>query len=107
MNKIVLFYVPIPNEDTGRTIAKELLEKKLIACANIFPAHTAIYRWDGKINQEKEQVTIFKTCLDKKDQVMTEIKRLHPYDCPCVLVIEPDDCNREFLDWVNEQTRNS
>jgi periplasmic divalent cation tolerance protein len=101
MNSIVLLYVPLPDQKTGQMMAQRLLEKKLIACANIFSPHIAVYEWNGAVCDDPEVVTIFKTSKDKKDQAMAAIEELHPYETPAIIAIDSTDTNKTFYDWVN------
>ncbi len=101
---IVLFYITVPHTDTGVSIAKKLLEQKLIACGNVLPAHTAIYKWEDKIQEDSEHVLILKTRRALAPQVEKEVKAIHPYDCPCILQISPSNANAEFVEWLNDQT---
>ncbi len=101
---MTLFYVTVPHTETGTQIAKHLLEKKWIACANILPAHTAVYSWDNKIQEDSEHILILKTRKQWADKVEAEVSRLHPYDCPCILQFEPSSANAPFLEWINQET---
>lgn len=102
---LTLFYITIPHSETGTQIAKSLLEKKLIACANILPAHMTVYEWESKIKEESEHVLILKTRQELASQVETEVSRLHPYDCPCILQINPSHANTPFQEWIIQQTQ--
>jgi periplasmic divalent cation tolerance protein len=102
---VTLFYITIPHTETGQVMAKKLLEQKLIACANIFPAHMALYEWDGKLEENSEHVMILKTTPDKASEVQRQVQELHPYDCPCILQLSPTHSNQAFFDWVKKQTR--
>ena len=102
-SSLILFYIPIPNEKCGEDIAKELIQKKLIACANIFPTHKAIYQWEDQVQSESENVMILKSLKEKAPQVEELVKDLHPYDCPCILQIEPSQTNSDFLHWAQQQ----
>jgi periplasmic divalent cation tolerance protein len=84
-----------------------LLEKKLIACANIIPGMTSVYQWQGKIEEEKELVIIFKTTDEMSKKCMETIEKLHPYDTPCVLKINSAECNKDYLSWAYSQTCDS
>ena len=101
---LILFYIPVPNQKTGETIAKTLLNEKLIACANILPPHLSIYKWNGKLETNSESVMILKTRHSLCPAITAEIKKLHPYDCPCIITIDPVHSNPEFLEWVKKQT---
>ncbi len=98
-----LLYVPIGTKEDASQLARKLLKKKLIACANIISNMTSIYEWQGTIEEESEWVVIFKTSSDKSQECMTEIESLHPYDTPCVLKLSASDCNPAYRDWVFNQ----
>lgn len=102
---LVLFYVTVPHTETGTQIAKQLMSKKWIACANVLPAHVAVYEWEGKVVEDSEHVLILKTHPEHATKVEAEIIKMHPYDCPCILQIKPSQANAPFLEWVNQQTR--
>ena len=42
-------------------IARTLIEERLAACVNILPPMTSIYRWQGKVEQDREQQMVIKT----------------------------------------------
>ncbi|MCJ8276460.1 MAG: divalent-cation tolerance protein CutA [Bdellovibrionales bacterium] len=103
MSPVILFYVTVPSVKVGQNIAKELLDKRLIACANILPAHNAIYKWEGELKNESEHIMIIKTHRQHQLPVETQIKVLHPYDCPCILTLRSSQANPEFAQWIESQ----
>lgn len=106
-NSICVFYIPVPDEKTGMDIAQTLLNQKLIACANLLPQHQSLYEWEGKVCKENENILILKTHIDLQEQVQTEVEKLHPYDCPCILTFTPSHGNTGFIDWISLQTIHS
>ena len=42
-------------------LCRQLLEKKLIGCVNIFEAHRSLYWWNGEICEDKEVTIIMET----------------------------------------------
>ncbi len=95
-----IIYCPCKNEDEAREIAKRLLDKKLIACANIFNS-ASLYAWKGKRKETSEWVLVAKTTNAKAKKATTEIKRIHSYDCPAIIVIDAK-ANKEFETWVTK-----
>ena len=95
-----LIYVTFPHLDDAKKIIKILLEENLIACANVFSPHIALYEWEGKIMEEQEVAALLKTTSSFK--VETRIVELHPYECPCIIGIEPDHIHQKFKTWITE-----
>ena len=101
---LVLFYIPVTDQKTAESIAETLLNEKLIACANIFQPHVAIYEWKGEIARQSETLIILKSRHSLKPAIQAEVEKLHPYDCPCIITIDPVNANPLFLEWVEKQT---
>jgi periplasmic divalent cation tolerance protein len=102
-SELRLFYVPISSQEKAKEIASLLLKENLIACANIFQPHLAIYRWEGRVETESEIIMILKTGKAKAEKLKERLHQVHPYDCPCLIEIKPDSVNKDFMNWVNEQ----
>lgn len=102
---LVLVYVTNPSLVVARRITRHLLKKKLIACANLFPASIySMYLWKGKLAQGKEYLCILKTSQGKFKQVKAEIEKMHPYEVPCIIKIQAS-ANKAFEKWVKESIR--
>ncbi len=106
-HSLVLYYIPITNKDEAKKLASQLLDENLIACANIFPPHEALYKWKGTLEQSSETLVILKTSKELMTQVENRLKELHPYECPPLISIDPLSANESFVEWINEQTRSS
>lgn len=98
----LLFYTTHPDEATARQIANTLVERKLAACANIFPI-TSAYWWQGAVQQEGEWVSLLKTRLELESALEQAIQALHPYEVPCIMRLEVR-ANEAYEKWVEEST---
>ena len=98
MTKMILLYITNESVEAAKKIARHLLEKQMIGCANIFPIES-MYWWDGKIADDKEVVLIVKTTLEKELIVRTEIEKIHPFDTPCIIKIDVEP-NAKYFDWI-------
>lgn len=94
----IFIYITNSNKKEAKKIARHLLEKKLIACGNIF-AIESLYWWEKKIADEKEFVLIAKTIKSNYTKVKKEVEKIHPYSIPCIIKI-PVSSNIEYFDWL-------
>lgn len=98
----IIVYITHQNEEEARKVTSHLLEKKLVACGNLFPIQSS-YWWEGKIAAEAEVVSIVKTRSQNWEKVRAEVKRIHPYKVPCIMKIEVE-ANEEYESWINSET---
>jgi len=96
----MFIYVTAGDEEEARKIAKRLLEKKLVACVNMFPINS-MYWWEGKIEEAKEVGMILKTNAEKFKEVRKAVRELHSYEVPCICAFSIDDGLREYLEWID------
>lgn len=104
MSSFIFVYVTHSSKDAAKKLAKYLIEKKLIACANIYDGVTCIYPWEGKIAEENEVVLIVKTTEDKFEKLKTTILSEHPYTIPCIIKI-PVVPNESYAEWLQKELR--
>jgi periplasmic divalent cation tolerance protein len=97
----IFVYITAKDFDEARKIARHLLEKKLIACANIFPVRS-LFWWEGKIEECVEFVVIVKTKAEKFKELREEVKKIHSYSVPCICSFVVEEGLREFLDWIDK-----
>src|SRR5262245_16253983 len=96
---VVMIYVPCGSDEEASRIAAALLDARLIACANIYESRS-IYRWDGRLTDERESVLICKTTAERAADVEQRVLELHSYQVPCVLRLETVHANKAYADWV-------
>jgi len=61
---------------------------------------SSTYKWEGKIEHEKEWGLSIKVSINNLDSVTQVINNLHPYDVPQIIV-QSAEANSEYEDWVN------
>ena len=95
----------VGSEDEARKIAHHLVEHKLAACVNIVPRIESVYRWQGKVESNREYLLLIKTSSEKVPQVSDAIRELHSYDLPECIVLAVEDGSSEYLQWVEESLK--
>jgi len=99
-----MIYTTLPDKAITKKIAKKLVDKKLIACANFFPVES-IYRWKNKPIEDKEYVLIMKTRKELYKKVEIRLKKIHPYETPAIVSYEIKEGSKDYLSWIKEETK--
>src|SRR5215475_15227427 len=81
-----------------------LIDRGLAACVNICPGMTSIYVWEGKRQHESETAMLIKTREALAGRVIAEVRALHCYANPALIVLPIVDGSPDFLDWIAAQT---
>ena len=63
-------------------LARTLVADRLAACVNILPVMASIYRWQGGVEEEREQQLVIKTGGDRVAALAARLGALHPYEVP-------------------------
>jgi periplasmic divalent cation tolerance protein len=85
-------------------IARTLIDERLAACVNILPVMTSLYRWRGKVEQDREQQIVIKTAAARVPALQARLKQLHPYELPEFLILDATG-SEAYLAWVGESAR--
>lgn len=101
----LMIYITYPNAKQARDISKVLVERRLVACANIFPAHESLFWWDGAVQSSAERAVIYKTTDDKFDAVRDAVLELHGYECPCIVALPIEKGHEPFMRWIEAETK--
>jgi len=99
---ICVVYCTAPPEKSAG-IAHELLERRLVACVNISPVRS-LYRWEGHICDESEDLLIIKTRISALDELITTITMIHPYEIPEVIAVPVTGGSDDYHTWVIRET---
>ena len=86
-------------------MALKLLENRLAACVQIQEGIHSIYRWEGKICEEKEVLLSAKTVTGSWHVISSFIKSHHPYDLPEVLAFIPEKYEEQYGKWVQAEVK--
>jgi periplasmic divalent cation tolerance protein len=103
MNAIII-YMTCATEGEARRIVSDLLDKRLIACANISGPVTSLYRWKDKMEEGQEVTVIMKTRAVLFERVHEAACALHSYECPCIVSWPIEAGHAPFLAWIESET---
>ncbi|MBP0018037.1 MAG: divalent-cation tolerance protein CutA [Cyanobacteria bacterium SBLK] len=96
-----LVLVTAGSEEEANEIASALVNEQLAACVSIAPIQS-VYRWQGKIERDREWQLTIKTHLALFPALETKIKDLHSYDVPEMIAIPIIMGSQSYLDWLSK-----
>ncbi|MFZ2490107.1 MAG: divalent-cation tolerance protein CutA, partial [Thermoanaerobaculia bacterium] len=88
----------------AKALARELVGRQLVACVNIVERIHSVYRWNGAIEEEGEQLLVMKTMASRVDDLQRELLALHPYEVPEFLVLPVTQGSEPYLAWLAAST---
>jgi periplasmic divalent cation tolerance protein len=91
-------------EDAGR-IATQLVERKLAACVQIVEPITSVYRWEGKIESEREILLLIKTTQDLISRIAELLDEIHPYEVPELVATPIVAGSTAYLSWLEDSVQ--
>lgn len=106
MEPIALIVVTVPTLAVAEEMVTKLVEERLVACGNIVPGLTSIYRWKGNVERADELLVIFKTRAAMRAILERRITELHPYEVPEIVTIAPSAVSAAYAQWVCAETTN-
>ncbi len=100
-----LLYVTFPTEAEALAITRELLNKRLIACANVLGPITSLYKWNEEIEESQEVAVLFKTTSQKVQDLIQVLQSLHSYETPAIFEIPVGRSAAAFGAWVQQEVQ--
>ena len=86
-------------------LARDLVEQRLAACVNVIPQVQSVYRWQGRIENDAEQLLLIKTVAERVDALQAALLARHPYDVPEFVVMRMDEVRGAWREWLIDSVR--
>jgi periplasmic divalent cation tolerance protein len=94
--------VTTASKSEAENIAKNLLEKKLIACANVIGPVCSFFNWENKREHAEEFLLLLKSRRSLFDKLVQEVKLIHSYDIPEILALPVVAGSSDYLNWFTD-----
>ncbi len=104
MPEFIVVLLTCGSEEEALKIAHSLVEERLAACVNLISPVRSIYRWEGKIWDEKEWILIIKTQKERFEELEKKVKSLHSYSVPEIIGLPIVEGSSSYLQWLLEET---
>ena len=105
MTDKVVILVSVANRREGRQIARHLVENRLAACVNMTQTIESIYRWEGKLVEDKEVFLVIKSARPLFPEIKTAIKRIHTYHTPEIICLPIIEGSENYVQWISDSVK--
>ena len=103
MKNYIQIFTTTDKKEDAQKIVRDLVEKRLVACAQVIGPISSTYWWREKIEEAEEWLCIMKSREDLYEHIEKTLKRIHPYDEPEILATPVVAGSRSYLAWLDEQ----
>ena len=100
MGEHIMAVTTTADEQSAVALARELVERRIVACVNILPRVRSVYRWKGNIEEEVECVLLMKTGAERYEALEAALDELHAYEVPELIVLPIEGGSDAYLGWI-------
>jgi periplasmic divalent cation tolerance protein len=101
-SETVLVLTTCGNDEDARVMARALVERRLAACVNAVGNVASTYRWEGRVQEDRETLLIVKTTKARLPELEAAIREHSRYELPELIVIDIETGSSAYLEWVRE-----
>jgi len=101
----VVVFTTLAAEEQAVALVRALLERRLVACGTVLSGARSLYRWEGKLADEREVVVLLKTVPARVAALEAAFAELHPYAVPELLAVPIAAGLARYVDWIAAETR--
>ena len=102
MNELIIIKTTVKNKVTRENIINELIKNDYVSCINVIENVSSHYKWQGKVENEKEDILFIKTMKRNEKLVYEVIRVIHDYETPEIITIAINNMDSSYLNWANE-----
>lgn len=104
MKEAIVIFVTASSEEEARTLARDLVGSKLVACANLLPGLHSLFYWKGKVEEAGEVLLMMKSRAELFDRIERRVRKLHSYEVPEIIALPILQGSAPYLAWIMEET---
>ncbi|WP_136806404.1 divalent-cation tolerance protein CutA [Desulfosediminicola flagellatus] len=87
-------------QEHAEDVARALLNKRIIACAQVHGPVKSMYWWKNEIQESVEFLLTLKTLDSLYPEVESTILEEHPYDLPEIIAEPLVRISSDYLNWM-------
>jgi periplasmic divalent cation tolerance protein len=105
MAEYIQLFTTTERRDDAEMISREVVEKRLAACAQVLGPITSTYWWKEEIEKTEEWLCIMKSRSDLFKELEEAIKSIHPYEVPEIVAAPIVLGSHSYLEWLGQEIK--
>lgn len=105
MTDAIVVFMTAADADEARRIANHLVDEQLAACVQILPEIESVYRWQGKVEHEKERLILAKTTAAQFVELEKAVRAIHSYETPEIVAVAMTALSEPYRAWLVNSLR--
>ncbi|MBL9081466.1 MAG: divalent-cation tolerance protein CutA [Planctomycetales bacterium] len=102
MSTHIFVVTTFSTRDEAESAAADLVDRRLVACAQVAGPVLSVYRWQGETERNDEYTLTLKTRADCYPAVEAALYELHSYDVPEIVALPLVAGHTDYLKWIDE-----
>ncbi len=105
MTEFIQLFTTTEKKDDAELISREIVKKRLAACAQVVGPIKSTYWWKEKIEQTEEWLCIMKSRRHLYEELEKAIKSIHPYEVPEIVAVPIVSGSQSYLEWLEQEVK--
>ncbi|WP_223837876.1 divalent-cation tolerance protein CutA [Streptomyces venezuelae] len=97
---VVTVATTVDSAEAAHALARDAVESRTAACAQVLGPVTSVYRWRGEVETAREWQVLFKTTAAGYPALAARLAAGHPYDTPEIIATPVVHGSADYLAWV-------
>lgn len=100
-SEAMLVLTTCANAAEAEGLADMLVEARLAACVNRIDGVASAYRWQGRVEHDRESLLLIKTTKDRYEALERAIRERSSYELPEVVAVRLAAGSPAYVEWID------
>jgi len=101
---VIAVLTNLPDSTSAFNLARDVVQLRLAACANVLAPATSFYRWEGREEKASEVPVLIKSTDERYAALEAAIRERHPYGTPEIIAWPVTVGLPAYLAWVEAES---
>jgi periplasmic divalent cation tolerance protein len=93
------------SRDDAKWLARDVVERRLAACAQVLGPIDSVYWWEGAVESAGEWLCLMKTTSARLDALIAHLRAGHSHDNPEITAAPISAGSTDYLAWISQETQ--